>query len=391
MIGFWLGAAGLTVMVVAVLVMPLLQRSGRSAVRRSEYDLIVYRDQLVEIDRDADRGLMSLEQAEAARLEIKRRMLAAVDDRDAAATPPKPSRRAPVVAFCLAFIVPAAAFSLYLALGAPDIPAAPWAARPADATNAVADASPPPEIAEATARLEQRLAAMPDDADGWVLLGRAYMATERYGDAVDAFAKALALRKGSAAVAEHYGEALVAAAGGTVTEAAHEAFQSAVAADPRSVKARYYLALEAAQQGDVQSALQGWTDVAALSAPEAPWNAAVRQQIMRAAAELGVDPASVRPTAEVLALGAADAEAAPEAGSSAASGPGAADVAAAAEMSEAERAEMIRAMVGRLAARLEAEPNDRDGWLRLARAYDVLGDVEKSRKARARAEALPAN
>lgn len=380
MIGVWLGASGLTVLVVAALVMPLLRRSGRTDIRRSEYDLIVYRDQLAEIDRDADRGLMNPEQAEAARLEIKRRMLAAVDDRDASPPRPRGYRRAPMLAAAMALVVPAAAFGLYLELGAPYTPAAPWAARPE--ASATADAPPPPaapEIAEAIARLEQRLTAAPDDPDGWVLLGRAYMATDRYDDAVDAFAKARELNQSGAAVAEHHGEALVAAAGGEVTPPARDAFAAAVTGDPRAVKARYYLALGAAQQGDLQGALQGWIDVAALSPPDAPWSATVRQQIMRAAAELGVDPASLQPSADVAALAAAGA------------GPAAADVAAAAEMSEAERARMIRAMVERLAARLEDDPDDRDGWLRLARAYEVLGEKDKSQQARARAEALPVN
>lgn len=194
---------------------------------------------------------------------------------------------------------------------------------------------------------------------------------ERYDDAANAFQKAMALSdENDATIAAHYGEALVAAADGQITDDAREAFQTAVNRNPRAVKARYYLALDAAQQGDLRTAVQGWTDVIAMSPSDAPWLPVVRQQVQRAAEEIGVDPSTLTPSLETLALAKKDL-----------AGPAKPDV---------DQAAMIRAMVDRLAARLKDEPDDRDGWLRLARAYEVLGETEKARKARARAEAIPA-
>jgi cytochrome c-type biogenesis protein CcmH len=69
-------------------------------------------------------------------------------------------------------------------------------------------------------------------------------------------------------------------------------------------------------------------------------------------------------------------------------GPNADDVAAAASMTPEKRQEMIRGMVGKLAAELEQKPDDVAGWLRLARAYGVLGDNDKAAQAAARAAAL---
>jgi cytochrome c-type biogenesis protein CcmH len=74
----------------------------------------------------------------------------------------------------------------------------------------------------------------------------------------------------------------------------------------------------------------------------------------------------------------------------AAPGPTPQDVAAAQAMSPEERQAMIRGMVDRLAARLEQSPNDKEGWTRLAHAYDVLGEKEKAQAARLRAEGLGA-
>ncbi|MCW5698723.1 MAG: c-type cytochrome biogenesis protein CcmI [Rhodospirillales bacterium] len=374
MIGLWIAAGFLTLAVLALLLMPLLRKRSVAAPERADYDLSVYREQLAEIDRDLERDLMTAEQADAARIEIKRRMLAAADTRDHATPRTASPRLAWGSAVTMVIAVPLVAFALYWSLGAPQTPDLPWASRPEPAAHAETKAregARPPQIAEAVARLEERLSAKPEDRDGWALLGRSSLSMERYDDAANAFQKAMALSdENDATIAAHYGEALVAAADGQITDDAREAFQTAVNRNPRAVKARYYLALDAAQQGDLRTAVQGWTDVIAMSPSDAPWLPVVRQQVQRAAEEIGVDPSTLTPSLETLALAKKDL-----------AGPAKPDV---------DQAAMIRAMVDRLAARLKDEPDDRDGWLRLARAYEVLGETEKARKARARAEAIPA-
>ena len=57
-------------------------------------------------------------------------------------------------------------------------------------------------------------------------------------------------------------------------------------------------------------------------------------------------------------------------------GPSQEDIAAAQSMSASEQSTMIRSMVARLAARLEDEPEDIEGWRRLANAYGVLGETD---------------
>jgi cytochrome c-type biogenesis protein CcmH len=235
----------------------------------------------------------------------------------------------------------------------------------------------------AVASLAERLQANPDDADGWILLGRSYVTMESYPEAAEAFRRALQLKGAEPDLAAAYGEALVAASGGEVTPNARQAFQIAFDAAPDNPKGRYYLALHMAQQGDLNGALRGWVDLAAIAPADAPWLPIVREQITRAAAELGVDPTTVEPSAEARA-----AEARAPAGEAAPPGPTRADMEAAAGMSAEDRGQMIRSMVERLAARLEDQPDDREGWLRLARAYQVLGEPDKARDALARAEAL---
>lgn len=385
MSGLWIAALAITAAVIALMVMPLLRRPG-PARERAAYDRAVWRDQLAEIDRDVERGLLEPDQAAAARLEIKRRILAAGDGNEERADG---RGSAPVLAGALALVVAVVAFGLYAYLGHPGLEDQPLASR--DLSGATASASGPagqgPTLEQAEQRLAARLQETPDDLEGWLLLGRTRLSLQHYDDAAVAFAHALELSGGAPEIAASYGEAIIGADGGQVGADARTVFEAVLARDPRNPKARFYLALAKAQDGDLPGALQGWVDLEAISPPDAPWLALVRRQIRQAAAATGVDPATIAPSDDVAALapsGAATAVAPPP-------GPSRADVDAAAEMTDAERTAMIRAMVERLAARLQEQPDDLEGWRRLARAWEVLGETDRAAEARARIEALESN
>jgi len=402
-IGFWVAAAVLTAVTLALLLVPLVRRRDGAAPDRSDYDLSVYRDQLAEVDRDLERGVLGADQADAARLEIKRRILAAGADTESGVhnAPSKQAHRAIVAVIAVA--VPAFAVAVYLDLGSPSTPDLPFAERPAtpgrSAPAMAGSGASAGSMDDAITRLQQRLESDPGNVEGWMLLGRSCMTMERPAEAAEAFRRAVDGGAGPVASAL-FAEALVAAHGGGVTEEAAQAFEAALADNPLNPKARYYLAMARAQRGDLQGALDGWVDLVALSPTDAPWLELVRGHIARAAAELGVDLASLQPSAEARVLAsqvprtmptqqpAPPVARAPAAGT--APGPTRADMEAAAQMSASEQSEMIRGMVERLAARLEDEPDDRDGWLRLARAYEVLGEAEKAAEAREKAEALQA-
>ena len=64
-------------------------------------------------------------------------------------------------------------------------------------------------------------------------------------------------------------------------------------------------------------------------------------------------------------------------------GPDATQVAAAAQMAPADRNSMIESMVARLAKRMAENSSDVDGWLRLIKAYSVLGERDKASAAAA--------
>src|SRR5205085_11369521 len=127
----------------------------------------------------------------------------------------------------------------------------------------------------------------------WLLLARTEVSLGRYAEAAQAYNHAAELSGHRADIMGDWGEAQVLAAEGTVTPAARDAFQAALADKESAPRSRYYLALAQSQQGDTKAALQGWVDLAADSPADAEWLPLVRQRIGEAAAKLGIDPASL--------------------------------------------------------------------------------------------------
>lgn len=417
----WLILVVMLVGALAAILVPLARRKEPPA-ERAAYDVEVGRAQLAEVERDLERGLLSETEAQAARTEIGRRVLAAAAP--AKDTPPPPSRLREIGPLAIAAVLPIVAFVLYLGLGSPGLPGRPVATR-----APAADTQAPHETTEMVGRLKERLKADPQDVEGWVMLARSYQTLRQYADAAAAWRQARALVPGEPEILGPLGESLVMAADGIVTPEAMAAFEEARSVSPGDPRTLYYVGLAQAQRGEADKGLQTWVDLEALSPPDASWLPMLRERIKLLAGEAKLDPATFKPSPQVKAIQAAmaaqaaqdaQAPAQPEttqsgrptvplqpgekpnapppassppvnsapANSAPARGPTAADVAAAQNMSASDREAMIRTMVESLAARLETEPNDIEGWRRLGRAWRVLGEGEKSRLAYAKAAAL---
>jgi cytochrome c-type biogenesis protein CcmH len=340
----WIIFAVMTAAAVFAVLWPL----GRKPAVPTGSDRLVYADQLQEIARDRAVGLIGEAEAESARVEISRRLLAAAQGE--ASAPPRSGvgvrarRRAAGAAIV---IVPLVALGLYLKLGSPSVPG----------QSAFARSIAPEEdrsIVSLVSQVENHLARNPNDGAGWEVIAPVYLRLGRFADAVVAQKKAITLNGDSPAREADLGEALVAAANGVVTDEAKLAFQRAATGDPHNAKAGYFLGLADEQDGDRDAAAQKWRALLADAPADAPWRDFVSAALGRVTAEPG-GPA----------------------------GPSAADVAAAENMPDREHAEMIRGMVQRLSDRLHTDGNDVDGWMRLVRAYAVLGDRDKAKVAAA--------
>ncbi|MEE2761441.1 MAG: hypothetical protein VYE18_08355 [Pseudomonadota bacterium] len=162
-------------------------------------------------------------------------------------------------------------------------------------------------------------------------------------------------------------EALFMAAGQSFDPDSVGALDKALEIEPRLPKALFYRGLAHRQAGDNRAAVQDWTNLVAVSPPDAPYLISVRGQIAAAAKEGNIDLSTIRPRFTST------------------KGPTAEELEAASQMSVDERQAFIRSMVTRLTTRLQEEPGDAAGWRRLARAYQVLGEPKKAADAEARA------
>jgi len=381
----WIAIAALTVIALGIIVLPVL-RGGKNAAKRADYDVALFKEQLKELDRERETGLLNEAEAEAARQELERRLLVADAERNQEAALAE-DRVSPVGLGAALAVTVAASVALYFYLGQPHLPDFPIAQRDLEKEqNVQADA----ELKKMLGALEKRLQENPADLKGWRMLGRSYAAMDRYDEAAEAFKKAAALtgddKQAYSSVLTNFVENRFFAGNGQVDEQISDAIAKARSADPLNMKAWFYDAFLKSKTGDVKGALQDWVDMKAVAPEDAAWLPQVESQIAAAAKALGVDAASVKPTPglheELNKLAGQEAAAQAEAELK---GPTAEQMRDAAAMSEEERAAMIRSMVEGLAARLEENPDDKEGWLKLARAYRVLGETAKAEEAERRA------
>jgi cytochrome c-type biogenesis protein CcmH len=379
----WIVLSLMTIVAALFVVVPMM-RSGKASITRDDFSLEVYRDQLRELESDVRRGLLSEVEGKAARLEIERRMLGLSTGKMAGDAQKSAAARSLPVAAMIALGMGMLGFFMYAQLGTPGVPGQPFAMR-----TAPQDDGQPGKMREVIDRLAKRLETEPDNLDGWTLLGQSYSSVAEYDKAANAFQQALKLEPDNTDLLMSYGESLVLTSGNEVIPAAKETFEKALKIDPRHMGSRFYLAEFAAQQDDLKAAMDGWLALVADSPADAPWMPALMQRLEKVTKALGIELASVLPKplppTDGNQMQASDtAQSAPQTREAdQAPGPTKADVAAAKDMSTGDRSEMIRSMVNRLAERLKDEPDDLEGWQRLARAYGVLGEQDKAADARA--------
>ena len=338
----WFIFALLAAAVAGILLLPVLKGSPESAADdRNAHDRAVFRDQLAELDRDVERGMIGKAEAEGARNEIARRLLAVSAD-----APKGGSLGGAAVALVAVLLVPAVALPLYLQAGSPSLPDVPRAER-------IAQAAQTGDFEALIVQVEEHLAKNPDDLQGWHVLAPAYRRVQRWADAAEAQRNILRRSEPTAEALADYGEALVMAGNGLVTAEAHRIFVEALAKDAKLPKARFFDALALKQEGKAEEAKAAFEAFLADTPADAPW----RPMLL---AEMG-DAGVKQP------------------------GPDAQDMAAAANMSAEDRQAMIRSMVDGLEERLAADGSDLEGWLRLIRARGVLGETDRASKAYASA------
>lgn len=334
----WFVFALMTVAAIFAVLLPL-GRSARAPNQGSE--VAVYKDQLAEIERDLGAGLIAAPEAEAARVEISRRLLAVAGSEPV--LEPKSSLKWRRAAAVLALIgLPLVAIGVYMPLGSPRLQDFPLAQRESGAGSGMARS-----LETLVVQVEQHLEKNPTDGRGWNVLAPVLERLGRFDDAVRAYRNSITYNGESAERRANLGEAIAAAASGVVTAEAKAEFERAHALDADDPKANYFLGLAAEQDGRKDEAANMWRALLAKAPADAPWRPLVQSSLARVGG--GTMPALSDET-----------------------------IAASKDMTEGDRNAMVRGMVERLATRLKQNGDDVDGWLRLVRAYLVMGDRDKA-------------
>lgn len=353
---FWIAAALLTFAAALCVVLPM------AAVRKEfadpiEYDKAIYKARLSEIEKDLELGRTSPEAAAAAKAEEGRKLITlSENERTLFASESQQIwlRRIAVLAGMVG--LPAASLAVYMAFGNPGMSDQRLADR-------LRENPSNQSIGELVSRAEAHLAQNPDDARGWSVLAPVYSRLGRNEDAVQAWSNVYRLAPETPEIRATLAESMMAVSEGVVTEQARKLFSEELAVNPSSAKARFYLAMALDQEGRYLESVDAWAELIRGGDPDAPWIAAAQNFYRQAAKEADV------PANPSLASG----DPVP--------GPSAEQVEAAGEMSRDERAAMIRSMVDGLAQRLADDPADKAGWLRLIRAYTVLGESDEALEA----------
>ena len=366
---FWFVCAVLTLAVTALVVMPLLRPKE---VSDDNPDIAIYRAQLTEVDRDLERELLAPDEAERARTEIARRLLAANKEARPAPGRTGPTQGTSAVIIVLVGII---GFGTYWSLGAPGYPDMPLQARldasadmranrPSQAQlEAVAPAPPPvtdlpDDYVDAINQLRIIAPTRPDELEVWERLAFHEVELRNYIGAADAQEQVIAI-KGDAAMMSDYQrllDLLVVAANGLVSPEAEQLIRDILSRENGNVAARYYLGALYNQTDRPDLALRFWRDIIETGDPANFHVASARAQVADAAFRAGIEYAV------------------PEA-----RGPSFEQMDAARDMSEEDRSAMIGGMVSGLAQRLATDGGPAQDWARLIRAYGILGDLDAAR------------
>jgi len=258
MLTFGIIAALFVLLIFWFVLPPLLQKSeAKKTDANASANVIIYQDQLKELEADLKTGLIGEDQYQPEKESIERRLLEDVKSK-APLTGRVPSTRTSVIVYALSVFIPVGAVAFYLLVGNPKaLSSAPAATGPPSAAQPERQMSPQ-QIAANVDKLAERLKQNPNDAQGWLMLARSYLMLERYAEAAKAYERATALNANDADLWADYAEALALSNGQNLAGKPTEAINRALQVDPSNQKALDLAGSAAFQSGDYQKAISYW-------------------------------------------------------------------------------------------------------------------------------------
>jgi cytochrome c-type biogenesis protein CcmH len=254
---FWVIVSAMTLSVLGLLLRPLLKRPAQLT-NEQEKTLPVYRQQFSELEQDLTNGLLTDEQYQTARHELERRVLEETGSIETSSMTSGGLVNLRFVALSVAMIIPAASGVLYWTLGNPAAMTHPTASSMSAQSGAGDERQMMEGLNTLMERLKKKLEQNPNDATGWAMLARSYMAMERYADAVPAFDKAFKLNPNDADMLADYADALGIHQGRKLEGKPETMIEKALKVDPNHVKALMLAGTMAYNRKDFALAVKDW-------------------------------------------------------------------------------------------------------------------------------------
>ncbi|MGJ8528463.1 c-type cytochrome biogenesis protein CcmI [Maritalea sp.] len=342
---FWIGIGAILAATVLVLANALRARDQGESDDEQSTARVFYAQQLAELEQDLAASKFEQREFEAAKLELDREFLRQTEAAKSVLNPYGPTNL--LVGVSILAILGITAVT-YVGVGNPGLSNAPLSQRIAQGADI--------DIKDAVLKIEQRLFDVPDDLQGWKVIAPIYMRQQSYENAAIAFRNIVRLEGESADNLTNLAEAVMLSQQGDAAGEPMELLNRAMSIDPDHLRSQFYVAGEATRSGDHDLAIGLWEKILGVAVGNEPWLATARAGLRVAQEGAGIVP---------------DAQ----------NGPSDEDVKAAAEMSDADRGEMINNMVAGLSERLLNEGGSPQEWQRLLRARVVQGDLDAAKMA----------
>jgi cytochrome c-type biogenesis protein CcmH len=248
---------GLLILAALLIVLPPIWRSREiAAADQDQRNIAIARQRLVELQEQLRAGALTQAQYDEQRAELE---VALSDDLDIPGQVKAYGTKGRWMVFVLVLLVPLAALTLYAGLGS-------YASLNQTSDNS---AMPSPEdINRMVAGLAARMKSNPNDAQGWLMLGRSYKYLQQYPEAADAFAQAYRLLGDQAEVLLSYADALAMANDGRLSGKPAELVFKALALEPNNMTGLWLGGMAKAEAGDAAGAVQLWRKLEASLPPD---------------------------------------------------------------------------------------------------------------------------
>ncbi|MFI0376399.1 MAG: c-type cytochrome biogenesis protein CcmI [Candidatus Thiodiazotropha sp.] len=285
---FWIIIAGFSLLAMGFVALPLMRKQVTRGITSDELNLAVFKQQLAELDGDLKSGALDQARYDAARRDLEKELLSDVSEQSRPAESGGSGQKMALSAL----VIPLAALLLYQFIGSPEIISRlanqPAAAHTASAQSQGTSTQNLPPMEELVKRLAAKMQEQPDNQEGWIMLGRSYMAMNNPSAAINAFDRAMEISDNNVGLLLAYAEAIASNAGNDFTGRAAPMVEKALQLEPDNPNVLWIAGIVAYQRTDFQNAVDRWSKLRGLLKPQSAELESVNEALDDARSKLGL-------------------------------------------------------------------------------------------------------